>query len=360
MLDKRRLHAHGSPPCTLLLVIAFILTGCFSFWLLSASPSPAVLLAEDVSALSYILLLPENMSGSSSQTYGLQKLTQQAYTLTELPSNDETTLIDINNFRFTINHNPCNKSQPLLLLLIHSAPGNVPKRNIVRETWGRQSANVVVLFIVGWSDQYQSQLLREDRKYMDIIQGNFLDAYRNMTYKHVMALKWATYHCSGAKYILKLDDDVFVHIPAMVDFLKRGLSPWGARRLILCDPISTAMVKRSWRSKWRVSPLEYPGKQYPAYCAGWAILYSPDSVFMLYREAQKEPYFWIDDVHITGTLARKVNLTHSSLHSLVLTGESMHQLLENPDIRREFLFGPPDLTEYNIKALHNLIVSHAT
>lgn len=165
---------------------------------------------------------------------------------------------------------------------------------------------------------------------------------------------------AGAKYVLKLDDDVFVHIPAMLDFLKRGLSPWGARRLILCDPISTGTVKRSWRSKWRVSPLEYPGKQYPAYCAGWAILYSPDSVFLLYREAQREPYFWIDDVHITGTLARKVNLTHASLHSLVLTGDSMHQLLDNPGIRKEFLFGPPDLTENNIKALHNLIVSGAT
>ncbi|KAG7209499.1 hypothetical protein KM043_015584 [Ampulex compressa] len=126
-----------------------------------------------------------------------------------------------------------------------------------------------------------------------------------MTYKHVMALKWTTYHCPSAKYILKLDDDVFVHMPAMLDFLTRDLSPWGARRLILCDLLLAGTVKRSWRSKWRVSPQEYPGRQYPAYCPGWAVLYSPDAVFLLYREAQKEPYFWIDDVHVTGTLARK-------------------------------------------------------
>ena len=164
---------------------------------------------------------------------------------------------------------------------------------------------------------------------------------------------------AGAKYVLKLDDDVYVRVPAMLEFLKRQLSPWGARRLILCDPLSSALVKRSWRSKWRVSPLEYPGKRYPEYCAGWAILYSPDAVFLLYREAQREPYFWIDDVHITGTLARKVNLTHTSLHSLILTGKDMHKLLENPNDRKEFLFGPPDLTERNIKALHKLILSDA-
>lgn len=143
----------------------------------------------------------------------------------------------------------------------------------------------------------------------------------------------------------------------MIDYLKRDLSPWGARRLILCDLISTADVKRSWRSKWRVSPLEYSGRKYPTYCAGWAILYSPDSVFLLYRQAQKEPYFWIDDVHVTGTIARRVNLTHTSLHSLILTGESMRNLLVNPSKRRDFLFGPPDLTERNIKALQYLVVS---
>lgn len=198
MLDKRRLHAPGSPPCTLLLVVALILTGCFSFWLLSTSPSASLPLAEEVSAPSYVLLLPENTSGPSGHPYGQQQQMQQPYTIRELPSNDETTLIDMHDFRFIINHNPCNKSnQPLLLMLIHSAPGNFPKRNVVRETWGRQSPDIVVLFFVGSSDRYNNQLIQEDKKYMDIIQGNFLDAYRNMTYKHVMALKWATYHCSS-------------------------------------------------------------------------------------------------------------------------------------------------------------------
>ena len=210
MLEKRRLHAHGSPPCAHLLVVAFIITGCFSLWLLSTSPSlplAAAPPAEEVSAPSYILLFPENTSGAYVHTYGQQQQQllqyELAYTLRELPSNDERTLIDLNNFHFTINHDPCNKSQPLLLLLIHSAPGNFAKRNVVRETWGRMSTDMIVLFIVGWSDEYEKELLQEDIKYMDIIQGNFLDAYRNMTYKHVMALKWATYHCSS-KFILSL------------------------------------------------------------------------------------------------------------------------------------------------------------
>lgn len=145
---------------------------------------------------------------------------------------------------------------------------------------------------------------------------------------------------------------------ALLDFLKWDLSPWGARRLILCDPLASSSVKRSWRSKWRVSPREYPAKMYPDYCAGWAILYSPDSVFLLYREAQKEPYFWIDDVFITGILAKKVNLTHMSIHSLVLGRTEMKNIFSNPiAYHKEFIFGPPNLSEDQIMALHKFVIS---
>ncbi|KAI4498042.1 hypothetical protein M0802_006866 [Mischocyttarus mexicanus] len=344
MLEKRLLHAPGSSPCTLIFMVALALTGCISLWFHIESSGSLTPYSNSGSASGYILILPGNHTPPS-----------QPYSLSQLPSDDKSTLIDIKDFKFIINHDPCNKTQPLLLLLIHSAPVNFPKRNVIRETWGQKSSDFILYFLVGFSEEYQEELEEENKKYQDLIQGNFLDAYRNMTYKHVMALKWATYYCPSAKYILKLDDDVFVHIPAMLDFLTHGLSPWGARRLILCDLKSAAVVKRSWRSKWRVSPLEYPGRHYPLYCAGWAILYSPDIVFVLYREAQKEPYFWIDDVHITGILARKLNITQSSLDSLVLTPESMQNLLQKPYIQRDFLFGPPNLMENEIRALYSLI-----
>ncbi|XP_015183110.1 PREDICTED: beta-1,3-galactosyltransferase 5-like [Polistes dominula] len=344
MLEKRLLHAPGSSPCTLIFMVALALTGCISLWFYIESSGSLNPYSNSASAPGYILILPGNLTPPSSP-----------YSLSQLPSDDKSTLIDVKDFKFIINHDPCNKTQPLLLLLIHSAPANFPKRNVVRETWGQKSSDIILLFLVGFSEEYQEELEEENNKYQDLIQGNFLDVYRNMTYKHVMALKWATYHCPSAKYILKLDDDVFVHIPAMLDFIMHTLSPWGARRLILCDLKSAAVVKRSWRSKWRVSPREYPGRHYPIYCAGWAILYSPDIVFILYREAQKEPYFWIDDVHITGILARKLNITQSSLDSLVLTPESMQDLLQNPYTQRDFLFGPPNLMENEIRALYTLI-----
>ncbi|XP_043466990.1 beta-1,3-galactosyltransferase 5 [Leptopilina heterotoma] len=347
MLDKRRLPAFGSSSCYFIFVLALTFTGCAFFWCRSAYQVFIVLPANVMTTPTYVLVPPGNSTEYS-----------HSFKVSELSNGDENTLIDLKNFKFLLNHDMCNKTQPLLLMMVHSAPKNFDKRNVIRETWGRasssSSSSVTTIFLVGWSEEYQAELETEDLKYGDLIQGNFLDAYRNMTYKHVMALKWATYHCPSAKYILKLDDDVFVHITAVLDFLKHHLSPWGARRLMICDPIN-AKVKRSYRSKWRVSPREYPGRHYPLYCAGWGIFYSPDTAFLLYREAQKEPYFWIDDVHITGTIARKVNLTQVSLHSLVLSKQEKNDILQNSACSKNFLFGSPDLTAEEIRALHSIV-----
>lgn len=61
----------------------------------------------------------------------------------------------------------------------------------------------------------QESLESENDQYHDIVQGSFRDAYRNMTYKHVMSLKWALYFCPRVRYVLKTDDDIFVNTPVL-------------------------------------------------------------------------------------------------------------------------------------------------
>ena len=343
MLEKRRYGA-GLPTSQLL---AVFLTGmaCLFLWRLSSCPSPQ---GTQLVAPSYLLLLPGNAT-SLPPPYPMHKLA----------SSDRTTLIDVKDFSFQLNNFPCNGSSSLLLLvLVHSAPGNVEKRRTIRETWGRGPHRVLFLLGAVDSSALQVALEEENHTYRDLVQGRFIDSYRNMTYKHVMGLKWTAYYCPSARYLLKTDDDVFVNSPALLDFLAQDLSPWGARRLILCEPFTFAYVKRSYRSKWRVSPREYPGRMYPAYCAGWAVLYSPDVVFLLYREAQRTEYFWIDDVHVTGTLAARANLTQTPLGSLVLSAEQVHFLVASRDNRSEigvFLFGSTNLSRTEIHRLWQVV-----
>lgn len=290
-----------------------------------------------------------------------------------LPKDDYTSLIDLKDFKFTINFNNCSsdsesrskresvgsdslesdeRRSPLVLVLVHSAPTNWYKRNTIRDTWGQYDPRAKLVFLLGAveSSTLQRRIEQENRMYDDIVQGSFLDAYRNMTYKHVMALKWFTYHCPEAKYVLKTDDDVFVNTPALYDIVESNVQ---RRRLIFCDEIRRAPVKRSHRSKWFVSIAEYPEKYYPRHCPGYSIIYSPDVAVQLYREAQQQPYFWIDDVHLTGTIAKRINATITPTGSMLLDESQTYAIINdkmNATVRL-FLFAKPDLRERHIRKL---------
>lgn len=279
-----------------------------------------------------------------------------------LPKDDYFQLIDL-NFTFRILNLPCNESNPLLLVLVHSSPENFAKRNTIRETWGKNDNEVKILFVTGATNNssIQKKIDMENRSNGDFIQGSFLDAYRNMTYKHVMVLKYAVYHCPHVKYILKTDDDVFVHMPAMKNFLTNDLSSYGASKVLFCTIRKNTKALRSYRSKWRVSFSEYPEKYYPTYCPGWTLLYSPDIVFHLYKEAQRTDYFWIDDIHITGILTKKLNIVHTDIEPLVISRQNLKYVLENShNITEPFLYGRSDLDEDAIRALWRYATTHTT
>jgi len=58
--------------------------------------------------------------------------------------------------------------------------------------------------------------------------------------------------------------------------------------------------------KWCVSENEFPGRTYPQYCAGIGYIISSPLVPLLYNASHYTPFFWIDDVYVTGLLAKKL------------------------------------------------------
>jgi len=276
------------------LIIAVIITSTFiTLWRFTKCPD--IPYYETLASFSY-LILPENAASPIRSK--------------ELQENDFTKLIDLDNFTFLMNHS-CNGSGPLVLVLVHSHPAHERLRRTIRQTWGSiVHSQFKLLFLVGIpkNKKLQTLLTNENEENGDLVQGNFIDAYKNLTYKHVMAFKWAVYFCPNAKYVFKCDDDVFINTPGLIHYIYERLSPFGARKLILCQILKRSVVFRTSRSKWKVSYSDYAKPFYPPYCAGFFIIYSPDVVFDLYEQAQSSRYFWIDDVHITGFMARKANL----------------------------------------------------
>ena len=161
-------------------------------------------------------------------------------------------------------------------------------------------------------------------------------------------------HYTDATYVLKTDDDIFIHMSALMNYLKTR--PYlGVKYFILCAPAASSKVNRSWRSKWHVSPKEFPARVYPTYCPGWSVMYSVDTVNLLYEAAQEEPFFWIDDVYVTGILAKKVNVTPTPMKDTLISARALKFIIDRTHYVKQIMIGPPNLPVNMIRNLHNIV-----
>jgi beta-1,3-galactosyltransferase 5 len=78
-----------------------------------------------------------------------------------------------------------------------------------------------VAFILGLSADpaVNLKVINESEVYGDKIQGDFIDAYRNLTFKSMIQWRWTKYMCRNARYFAKQDDDVFLNTPVLLKFL---------------------------------------------------------------------------------------------------------------------------------------------
>lgn len=284
--------------------------------------------------------------------------------------NNEEHLIDFANFSYIMEQPPC-QMETKGLIFVHSAPKNFEKRALIRETWGSadsiEQSPLRIIFAVGKveNDIVQSSLEKEQSLFGDLMQGNFLDAYFNVTYKHVMGLKWFHNHCEGAKLLIKVDDDIFVNTGELIENLvepttnNRTLDIFLQQRdsLLFCSLKNHDPVSRSYRSKWRVSYEEFPNSFYPAFCPGFAIVYTPDTVRRLYEEAQKSAYFRLDDVYITGIMSNRTNITITDLSPFVLFSNQMNALLDGivPVSAMQFLVSHHNINPMQMRSLWALV-----
>ena len=61
-----------------------------------------------------------------------------------------------------------------------------------------------------FDENIQRSLEEESQEYGDLVQGDFLDNYYNLSYKAIMGNLWVAEFCSQAEFLVKTDDDMFV------------------------------------------------------------------------------------------------------------------------------------------------------
>nr|XP_012312567.1 lactosylceramide 1,3-N-acetyl-beta-D-glucosaminyltransferase [Aotus nancymaae]XP_012312577.1 lactosylceramide 1,3-N-acetyl-beta-D-glucosaminyltransferase [Aotus nancymaae]XP_012312585.1 lactosylceramide 1,3-N-acetyl-beta-D-glucosaminyltransferase [Aotus nancymaae]XP_012312594.1 lactosylceramide 1,3-N-acetyl-beta-D-glucosaminyltransferase [Aotus nancymaae]XP_012312602.1 lactosylceramide 1,3-N-acetyl-beta-D-glucosaminyltransferase [Aotus nancymaae]XP_012312612.1 lactosylceramide 1,3-N-acetyl- len=223
-------------------------------------------------------------------------------------------------YQYLINHKEkCQAQDVLLLLFVKTAPENYDRRSAIRKTWGNENyarsqlkANIKTLFALGTPNplegkELQRKLVLEDQKYNDIIQQEFVDSFYNLTLKLLLQFSWANTYCPHAKFLMTADDDIFIHMPNLIEYL-RSLEQIGVQDFWIGRVHRGAPPVRDKSSKYYVSYEMYQWPAYPDYTAGAAYVISGDVAAKVYEASQTlNSSLYIDDVFM-GLCANKMGI----------------------------------------------------
>ncbi len=152
------------------------------------------------------------------------------------------------------------------------------RRAVIRETWFRSSdrvfmdqldeAGIVVKFVIGQGPSKVSQTMieLEDQEHKDIMMLDVKEDYRNLVtksrefFKKVMA-------AYSPKYIVKVDDDVYLQLPR----LSAAVKQWESMRVDYTGCMKRGDVQKNQAYKWFEPQHQLLGGEY--FSHAWGSLY---------------------------------------------------------------------------------------
>ena len=223
------------------------------------------------------------------------------------------------------NRNVVNKTI-LIFAYIMINVDNFERRLMIRKTWANSNifTNLKVAFIIGKStnESINDLVLNEQNEYQDLIQGDFIDAYRNLTYKSLITWKWIVKNCTNAKIIVKIDEDIVLHARRLLKFfnISENTTDISNKNTFFCHVYNNGSPLKKKISKWYVKNEEYNEKlynmsNYPTFCLGPSYIMTSDLIPKLYKRSFDIKLFWLEDVY-TGLLAKDIrNVNFISIKS---------------------------------------------
>ena len=201
-----------------------------------------------------------------------------------------------------------------LLVLVTSGLQHGERRRAIRQSWGakqeQRQRDMRLVFLLGTTQSAQHslelQLSQEAAQHGDIVREDFLDSYQNLTLKTLAGIKWAGEYCQTARFVLKTDDDMYVNVGRLLDYLTAEFST--------SEKLITGCVKNDPAGPHQPLPAGGPAggpglpfkSVHPLFMAGAGYVLSGDLLEPLYTASLNIRLVKVEDAFLTGYCARRV------------------------------------------------------
>lgn len=155
----------------------------------------------------------------------------------------------------------------------------------------------------------ESAVANETEVYGDILRLKYTEKYSLLVNKTLTSLKFAS--TMSVKFVVEIDDDVYLDVPRMVWFLL-----WLAslpERLYAGNLIRRGKIIRRKQNKWYVSYQDYNETAvFPVYCSGPFYILSKSVVLEFLAASNYTRTFPLEDAYL-GVLAKKLGIVPTNL-----------------------------------------------
>jgi hypothetical protein len=163
-----------------------------------------------------------------------------------------------------------------LLVYVLTVPTYFDLREQARKTFANRNLfpTMNVVFVLGKSRVavVNEAIEKENQIYGDIVQGDFIDSYFNLTFKSLMTWRWIEHNFKKAKYYMKLDSDVFLNSRKVIEFIRDEKLSNSSALFLTGNIFWNESPHRRNQSKWYVSYQDYSSTgqtdNYPPYAHG--------------------------------------------------------------------------------------------
>ena len=155
----------------------------------------------------------------------------------------------------------------------------------------------------------KESLQREHMDHGDILQLGVQEHYQNLVFKSLAMLDWFDKTCNGTQFLLKIDDDVFLNLPKVLDIIQMTQRQnMNSSKNFLIGHNAPVLVHRSKTDKWYVPETVYNKTRFPAYVSGAAYVMTKMAVHQIRSQCAEITPIHIEDVFVTGICRERAGI----------------------------------------------------